>query len=291
MVAGVWLAGVAVGGVALAPSSAAAQYTIPSSYVANHSVSGPPCDRSNSPGPAASASCTDWHVAGGTGTATAFSNYLVRIAGATVDLTQTGGQGSLDADAKGDSPQSSEVTVTGTPRPGDQLVFHFLHFLGVESLGGSGGDADAYAFWQLSLSGGGDQAYAQRKGFADGTQGPLELSNARQTSDGFDLFVSFPSRSLFKYSFEVMAGARVVGQPEGTAVGGAIAMRLDGVDAETAQGGYISSAVFDPATGLGRIDVPVQSTVPEPDAVALLGTGLAALLPLVRRRRRPLARQ
>jgi hypothetical protein len=291
MVAGVWLAGVAVGGVALAPSSAVAQYTIPSSYVANHSVSGPPCDRSNSPGPAASASCTDWHVAGGTGTATAFSNYLVRIAGATADLTQTGGQGSLDADAKGDSPQSSEVTVTGTPRPGDQLVFHFLHFLGVESLGGSGGDADAYAFWELYLNIDADFAHVDRHAFANGTQGPLELVNARQTSGGFDLFVSFPSGSLLRYSFGVRAEARVVDQPEGAAVGGAIAMRLDGVDAETAQGGYISSAVFDAETGLGSIDVPVQSTVPEPDVVALLGTGLAALLPLVRRRRMPLARQ
>jgi hypothetical protein len=68
-------------------------------------------------------------------------------------------------------------------------------------------------------------------------------------------------------------------------------MLLAGVDAETAQGGYISSAVFDAKTGLGSINVPVQSTVPEPDVVALLGTGLAALLPLVRRRRMPLARQ
>ena len=58
---------------------------------------------------------------------------------------------------------------------------------------------------------------------------------------------------------------------------------LQGVDAETAQGHYVASAMFN-SDGKGTLDVTSPTTAPEPSTMAMLGSGLIGLIPVIRRR-------
>ncbi len=269
----------------LVPAIAGAQAGTSSSYGGLYNVASI-CSQSSGPAPTTSETCGPSPVGVGLlGYESSNSSNASRTASAMGSMTATDGAASVNnAVAQSYSGQRSALTVTGTPQTGDQLVFHFLTSQSAIGSGGSGLSSSGY--WQLFLQGsGGSSANAYQYGFANGTQSSVVLSNARQTAAGFDFFLPFTSGGTFSYFFQPVAdGAIRSSQPAGTTVSGSITAQLQGVDALTAQGGYISSAFFDPQTGLGSIGA--QTTVPEPSSTVLLATGLVSLLPTVGRKRK-----
>lgn len=222
-------------------------------------------------------------VVGGSASATASSSNATRSASAFGSSTQTGTQGQTDAVGHGFSTQYSQLTVTGTPSVGDNLVFHFVTS---QSATGSFNSNSGYGFWNLTLAGGTNNPV-----FAQQTAGTAMIlgSGAAQTAQGFDFTMPFtPTGSLFKYDFTVDAYGYITGVATGSVTQTAsLSAMLAGIDWVNGSGSVVGSATF-AQNGLATIGAgPVgpPSTVPEPSSMALLGSGLVALAPVVRRRR------
>lgn len=242
------------------------------------------CAEHSGPAPRSTATCAPTTFEGGTASASTSSTNGTRTITAATSFMQTGPMPQTNPVARGLSFQSSALAVMGIPGVGDQLIFHFLTS---QSATGSGGNFYGDAFWELYLKGGssGAEAEAAQNGYGGGTQGPLQLHHARATDGGFDLILPFTGGSTFSYLFyldaEVGESAQ---QPNGATLNASMVAQLQGIDAATSQGGYISSATFDAQTGLGAINLAI--TTPEPGSMALFGTGLVGLVPVICRKRR-----
>jgi hypothetical protein len=278
---------------ALAPTTAAAQVaglsftSVSVTDLSNNSNNSNSCGHSSTPSPSTnettSAIPNCGFVFGGSASATSISSNASRTASAFGTANQTGTGGQTDAYGQSFSTQYSKLTVTGTPSSTDNLIFHFVTS---QSVTGDFNSNDGFGFWNLTLAGGTNNPV-----FAQQTAGTsLLISGGTQTAQGFDFTMPFtPTNGIFQYNFTVDANGYITGHASGnmTQTGSLWAM-LGGIDAVDASGALINSASFD-QHGFGTLTVTPAagppSTVPEPSAMALLGTGLVALMPAARRRR------
>lgn len=221
-------------------------------------------------------------VLGGTAAATATSSNATRSASAMGTATQAGTTPQTDAYGQAFSTQYSKLTVSGTPSPTDNLVFHFVT---TQSETGDMNANGGFGFWGLFLVGGtNNQVFAEQT-----AGGPLLTSGATQTAQGFDLTMPLtPTNGTFLYNFTVDAHGYITGTATGpTTQTGSISAMLAGIDEVSGTGALVGTATFAQngfATMGGAPVIVPPSTVPEPSSMALLGTGLFALVPVVRRK-------
>lgn len=286
--------GMIVLALALSPPGAAAQTGLSTSgvYVTDYTNSGNntnSCGHFSTPAAATneatSAIPNCGPIVGGSASATSSSTNATRTASAFGSATQTGTQGQVFGNGHGYSTQYSQLTIVGTTSPSDNLVFHFVTS---QSETGDINSNSGYGFWGLFATGGtNNQVFAQQ------TAGTGLLTNgATQTANGFDLTMPYtPTSAGFLYNFTVDAYGYITGHATGSVTQtGSIVATLGGIDWVNANGKVLGSATF-AQNGFATISAstgPVvgpPSTVPEPSSMALLGTGLVALLPTVRRRR------
>lgn len=281
-----------VAGSCLVATGSRAQTSGSQAYIYDKYTGTYPCNQSPPDAVGAnSANCSSTAITGGTASASATSSNSARTMSAQASLTGNAVNGGAGALAS--ALQYNVINITGAAFPNEQLVFHFLTSQSTIGIGGNYDRTSALWYLYLQSATGSDVDYAYQFGFGDGTQTPITSCstqlfnrcsyNVAGTASGFDMTLPLTSGNTFGYYLATQASAVVPDTlPAGATLGSSIVAQLQGVDAVN-ESTYISSASFDPETGLGTIDL---TTVPEPSTIVLLSTGLVGLVSIVRYRGR-----
>lgn len=260
---------------ALRATPAVAQLGSSNATVNDLSTGTQPCNQANNTAATTSATCPPTLVTGGSGSASTSQNSLARTmsANATLDQTAAG----LYASAHGISSQNNQFNVAGTSGSNDHLLFHFLT-TGPSATGVGGVDYSSYAFGEVALTTPTGSGYFGVIAYGNGYSTSYSNGNTAAGTGYVDFVMPFSSfTGGFWYYWQGRGFAYGIGQPPGLSLSGEFSGMLDAIYAVNEQGQTYGSVDFN--TG----ELAINAT-PEPASLALLGTGLFCLAPMMRRK-------